>query len=75
MTDRVPGEDVAEACADALLAACAQVLLLRQAGQFLDSGQFPDDLEQVSIYDARDLAANMLDRVIVRTIAEGARPD
>jgi hypothetical protein len=59
----VPGEDVAEACADALLAACAQVIMLRDP--------LPDP---PSIYEARDLAENMLDRVIVRTIAEGGKP-
>jgi hypothetical protein len=61
-----PGEDVAEACADALLAACAQVLIVREPHRA--------DTDWVSIYEARDLAVNVLDQVIVRTIAEGGKP-
>jgi hypothetical protein len=74
-------EDVAEACADALLAAAAHVLIMqRYARQYNPEADptppaaTPAGTEQVSIYEARDLAVNMLDRVIVRTIAEGGRP-
>lgn len=63
MVNRDPhGERVAEGCAEALLAACAQVLALRD----------PTSTERTSIHDAHALALNMLDRVIVRTMAEEA---
>lgn len=62
----LPGEDVAEACADALLAACAQVLILR--------APLIASTDPVQIDDCRALAFQMINRVIERTYREGARP-
>lgn len=56
-----PGEDVAEACADALLAAVAQAMILQGH-------------EYVSLGDARYWAVAFIDRIIQRTEAEGAKP-
>ena len=60
-----PGEDVAEACADALLAACAHALVLRPGRA---------DTDWVRIEEAQELAIQMLGRVIERTYREGAKP-
>ena len=65
-------EDVAEAVAGALIAACGHVLILRGHGNQYDPEA--DPAPPVSIHDAHRVALNMLDRVIVRTMAEGAGP-
>jgi hypothetical protein len=60
------GMDVAEACADALLAACAQALILQTATT--------GSTENITIVQARDLARDTLDTVIRRTFQEGPKP-
>lgn len=59
MTERSPAHEVAEACADALLAAVA--LLLIQDGS------------PVTFHQARLRAIAVLDEVLARTEREGAR--
>jgi mannose/cellobiose epimerase-like protein (N-acyl-D-glucosamine 2-epimerase family) len=52
--------DVAEACADALLSACALLVMLRG--------------EEATPDEARDLAITTLDVVLDRSAREGAKP-
>lgn len=59
--------DVAEACADALLTACAQVLIL---------GNYPTDAKtgRADMSDCRMLAYHMIEQVIERAWQEGPKP-
>ncbi len=55
-------ETVAEACADALLTACAAVITVR------------DDVDEPGIAEVIEQALGMFDRIIERTMREGAKP-
>lgn len=59
--------DVAEACADALLTACAQALIL---------GNYPTNAStgKADVGDCRALAYHMIERVIARAWQEGPKP-
>lgn len=57
------GESVAEACADALLTACAHVIFLAKP-----------ELEEASVLEVVELAMSMIDRVLIKSQEQGARP-
>jgi hypothetical protein len=57
------GESVAEACADALLTACAHVIFLANPM-----------MEEVGVDEVVQLAMTMIDLVLVKSQEQGAKP-